>query len=241
MPKTLLVGCSFVDTLLAQNNPFRSSIDFDQYCVLASPGSGNQAIAARTIYQLSQHRYDRVCVLWSGINRVDFPVSKALWDIYSQSSDHGSVCNCVVGSMCWYHSGGLLGSGVTSAATPKSVQQFFKTQYLDSDSNSQYLSDLTLLSVIATQSVLEKTNIDYKMAFIYDINRTSNQEHCHGVLNQQSPLCSLVDWQKFCQFESVYEWAKRTKKQQSDNYHPTAGGMIEWLKLAMDIDLIREM
>jgi len=78
MSKTLLVGCSFVDRLTYRLNNDDYHIDAKRYQVLSSPGTGNQAIAARTIYQLSQDTYDQVVVMWSGINRLDFPISQEL-------------------------------------------------------------------------------------------------------------------------------------------------------------------
>lgn len=241
MNRTLLVGCSFIDRLNYRLNESDYHINAKKYHVLASPGSGNQAIAARTIYQLSQDIYDRVVVVWSGINRLDFPISIELHKTYPPNRENSWVCSCPVGSMAWYHSGGILGSGPGElTATPEPLKRFFQTQYLGTESGSRYLTDLSLLSILSTQAVLGRANIPYQMAFIYDTQRSipgEQEEHSHGIMDTTSPLYNQIDWKKFTRFESPYEWAKRHNKLESDQYHPTRNAMVDWFKLAFDIDL----
>lgn len=241
MLKTLIVGCSFVERLSYRLNSTDLRINGKKYQILASSGSGNQAIAARTIYQLSQTEYDRVIIVWSGINRLDFPISQELDRTYPPNSENNWVSKCGIGSMVWYHSGGILGSGPGPlTATPKPLKQFFQTQYLGTESGSRYLTDLSLMSILSTQAVLERANIPYQMAFIYDTQRSipgEQEEHSHGIMDTTSPLYPMINWQKFTRFESPYEWAKRLNKLEEDQYHPTRNAMIDWFKLAMDIDL----
>jgi hypothetical protein len=240
MSKTLLVGCSFLSRLTYRldNNDYH--INAKKYQVLSSPGSGNQAIAARTIYQLSQDTYDQVVVVWSGINRLDFPISQELQKTYPPDNEHSWSASCSVGSMVWYHSGGICGSGTDKSGTPEPLRQFFCTQYLGTKSGSRYLTDLSLLNILSTQSVLEQIKIPYQMAFIYDTQRSTpgeQQEHSHGLIDQTSSLYPMINWQKFTRFEPPYEWAKRNKQLENDRYHPTRNAMIDWFKLAMNIDL----
>jgi hypothetical protein len=240
MRKTLLVGCSFVDRLNYRLNNDDYHIDAKKYQVLSSPGSGNQAIAARTIYQLSQDTYDQVVVVWSGINRLDFPISQALQKTYPPVRDNLWPASCGAGSMAWYHSGGICGSGTGESATPEPLRQFFRTQYLGAESGSTYLTEMTLLSIISCQAVLEKLGVSYQMAFIYDTQRSIPQEiheHCHGIMDATSPLYFMVNWKKFTRFDSPYEWAKQHNRLETDQYHPTRNAMIDWFRLAMNIDL----
>jgi hypothetical protein len=240
MSKTLLVGCSFVDRLTYRLNDDDYHINAKKYQVLSSPGSGNQAIAARTIYQLSQDTYDQVVVVWSGINRLDFPISQTLQKTYPPARDNLWAANCGVGSMSWYHSGGICGSGTGESGTPGPLQQFFRAQYLGADSGSTYLTEMTLLSIISCQAVLEKSGTPYQMAFIYDTQRSIPQEtkeHSHGIMDTTSPLYAMVDWKKFTRFDSPYEWAKQHNRLETDGYHPTRNAMIDWFRLSMNIDL----
>ena len=240
MPATLLVGCSFLARLTYRMSDTDLAIDAKKYHVLASSGSGNQAIAARTIYQLSEHQYDHVIVLWSGINRVDFPISCDLHKTYPPNTKNQWTAYCSVGSMAWYHSGGILGTGTQNSHTPKSIKKFFQTQYLGAAANSCYLTDLSLLSIISTQAVLDSRDQSYQMAFIYDTQRNTfnhEQEHSFGCMDTSSPLYNMINWKKFCRFEAPYEWAKMSGKLETDQLHPTRNAMIEWFRLAMNIDL----
>lgn len=241
MSRTLIVGCSFVARLTYRLNDDDYHVNAKKYNILSSPGSGNQAIAARTIYEISQNDYDQVVILWSGINRLDFPVSEELNRTYPENKPDAWISRCHVGSMVWFHSGGILGSGPGElSATPEPLKRFFQTQYLGTTSGSRYLSELTLLSILSTQATLEKRKIPYQMGFIYDTQKSiplETEEHSHGRLSHDSPLHSQVDWTKFTKFESPYEWAKQQRRLENDNYHPTRNAMIEWFRLAMNIDL----
>lgn len=240
MASTLLVGCSFLSRLTYRMAVTDLDINAKKYHVLASPGSGNQAIAARTIYQLSEQAYDHVVVLWSGINRIDFPISCDLNKTYPPNSKHQWTAYCAAGSMAWYHSGGILGTGPQNSHTPEPLKKFFQTQYLGAASGSRYLTDLSLLSILSTQAVLENRGQSYQMAFIYDTKRNTfnhEQEHSLGSMDTSSPLYNMINWKKFCRFEAPYEWAKMSDKLETDHFHPTRNAMIEWFKLAMHIDL----
>lgn len=243
MTRTLLVGCSFLARLTYRLQDDDFHINAHRYQILASPGSGNQALAARTIYQATQEKYDQIIVLWSGINRLDFPISQELQQTYAPEVQNGAkfwAASCTIGSMAWYHSGGILGSGTEErSTTPDPLVKFFRTQYLGTSSGSLYLSELTLLSILSTQGVLEKLKIPYQMGFIYDTQRSlqGSQEHFHGIMDCNTPLYSAVDWSKFTRYESPYEWAKHRKLLENDHYHPTRNAMVEWFRLAMNIDL----
>lgn len=240
MSQILLVGCSFLSRLTYRLDDNDYHVNAQRYNVLASPGSGNQALAATTIYEISRQRYDQVVVVWSGINRIDFPISQELQKTFPPAAGNLYAACCPVGSMAWYHSGGIVGSGTGESATPEPLRQFFRTQYLGTESGSRYLTELSLLSILSTQAVLEKANVPYQMAFIYDTQRIipgEQEEHSHGLMYKDTPLYNAVDWTKFTKFDSPYEWARAAGRLESDNYHPTRNAMIDWFRLAMDIDL----
>jgi hypothetical protein len=213
-------------------------VNHAHYHIMDSPGSGNQAIAARTIYQLSQETYDRVVVLWSGVNRLDFPVSDELQRNHDAiNTDWTASCN--IGRAAWYHSGGFLGTGIFGNI-PEAVQIFLRAQYLGFDPDSAYLSELTLMSIVNVQNALKAMNIDYQMAFIYntvhgDVGK--QQEHSHGRLNLDSDWNRMIDWSRFQLDSNPYDWAKHQNRLEPDNYHPTRNAMIEWFRQQLDIDL----
>jgi hypothetical protein len=64
-------GCSFT------YNSWPNFLDFHwQVTNLAWPGAGNKYIADSIIHATSINTYDLVLVMWSGITRLDFPVTK---------------------------------------------------------------------------------------------------------------------------------------------------------------------
>jgi len=238
MDNTLVVGCSFVSCLLNDDN----NIGYPRYTVFASPGSGNQAIAARAIYELSSQKYNSAVILWSGINRLDATLSKELQQNSYPDDPHIWTAKCDVGSMVWYHAGGLAGGGFGPGTTaPKPISDYFYNQYMAAMVSDRYLTELSLLGIISAQSLLERLKLPYKMGFIYDIHQdtdpANHNSHGHGKINSDTPLYNLVDWEKFTKFEPPYEWAKKQNLLSDDNYHPTTNAMIEWFKLSMDIDL----
>lgn len=227
---TLFVGCSFLTNLSLS---FRNS---QQYHIFASPGSGNQSIAARTVYQLSQHQYDKAVILWSGINRLDVAVPTSLHRAWAPE---GWTATCEVGETTWYHSGGLGCSG-QNHPTPALIQKWFKQQYLGSGVNSRYLSEQSLLAIATTQAVLQQYSVDYTMSWIYNVDHGdvgSQHEASHGKLVVDTPLYRMVDWSKFCARTSPYEWCQQRNMLDPDQYHPTTEGMVNWLSEEMNCDL----
>lgn len=233
MSRTLLVGCSFLAFL---NQEKVHPINSDKYTILASHGSGNQAIAAQTTHEICRTPYDQVVVIWSGINRVDVPIGAHLSRHYQLSSKEEHVFRWQIGNMSWFHSGGMLGD---TRQTPKAIKKFLQMQYMSEADQNQYLTELSLLSIVSTQAVLNQRNIPYQMGFIYDVKSTEYDqfEQCHGVMDQQTPLYHAVDWTKFTDHTAPQVWARDQNRLREDGYHPTNSAMIDWFRLAMNIDL----
>lgn len=224
MSKTLIVGCSYVHKL-----KFDEQIDHARFSIHGSPGAGNQAIAARTIHELSQENFEQVVVLWSGINRLDMPVPTALHKTF----DYNFVD--VVGNIAWYHSGGMGCSGQSDDA-PRSVKQYFDTLYVGAD--QEYLSELTLTNILSVQSILQTKHIPYKMCFIYDIHNSIPSQHevSHGSLCKSSSLYTQIDWTKF-NTDPPWNWAIAQNQLDHTEYYPTSDAFRRWFLEQMDIDL----
>ena len=224
MTKTLIAGCSYVHKL-----KFDKQINHSQYNIHGSPGAGNRAIAARVTYELLQQQFDQVIVLWSGINRLDMPVPLPL----HQTFDYNFVD--VVGNIAWYHSGGIGCSGQSPEA-PRTVKQYFDTLYVGADQD--YLSELTLYSILSVQTLLKNQNIPYKMCFIYDIHNSCPGQHevSHGMLSKTSTMYSQIDWLAFGA-DPPWEWATARAKLDHTGYYPTNNAFFEWFREQMGVDI----
>jgi hypothetical protein len=239
---TLIVGCSFVKNL---NNP-SLSINRTKWITVGSSGSGNQAISARVLHECSQNKYKEVIVLWSGINRLDFPIGRALHDVMPKDSDgYQKYCYySIMEDIIWYHSGGFMLSGA-SDDSPEWFQNWCKVQY--KSSSSRYLTDLSILSIIQAQSFLQAQNIPYRMSFIYDIDHDYERHYTSGrdgryiepgcgKIDRSSKLINLVNWQSFTSHQPPYEYAQ-SLGQLSDGFHPDCDAMLNWFNNALNIDL----
>ena len=210
MPHTLIVGCSYVEMLspFPTNNPNHNknhpehklfdAIDHDNFLIVGRAGSGNTGIAARVIYECSKQKFDQVVVLWSGINRIDIPVPARLQQTFPRRDQHTWVYDYIteLDDVVWYHSGGWGASGV-SQDCPQVIREFFRNQYLGA--TSKYLTDLSLQSVVNTQTFLKANNIEYKMGWMYNIHEPTSDNIMFsgaGHVDTNSRYYSLVDWSK---------------------------------------------
>lgn len=229
---TLIVGCSYVENLTWQK-----LVDEGKFTLRGTSGSGNQSIAARVVYECSKANYNNVIVLWSGINRLDFPVGRELHYTMPRRRGGEFVYQYFteMDDVIWYHSGGYRLSG-TSDEAPKFLREWLHHQYLSATPN--YLSTLTLLSIIQTQSFLESKNIPYKMGFIYDVDYNyldSKIEPGCGQLDRTSPLNELVHWNRFIKPEP-FEYT-RDHGEYFDTFHPTFDTMSKWFLDHVGIDI----
>ena len=242
--KTLLVGCSYVENIFVKNPlPGQFQINPDRYHIRGTSGAGNQSIAARVIYESQYHDFDKICVLWSGINRLDFPIGKSLHDTFRKDKDGYPeyAFHTPMGEMMWYHSGGFGLSGQNNPC-PRVFQDFFNNQY--KSSTPAYLTQMTALSVIQTQTFAKAKGIDCRMAFIYDIDVDYNitrddqrfvEPGC-GRIDRNAELVSLIDWNMFVKSKPPFE-SGRDANRLYDGFHPDFDFMIDWLDTAFELDL----
>lgn len=224
--KTLIVGCSFVFNL-----SFTEFINKNKFTLFGSPGAGNSSIAARVQYEVLSGTYSQVVVLWSGINRLSFALPAAAHSIIDYQF-HDKI-----GSEIWYHSGGMGCSG-EQPETPALIRNYFRTQYLASD--SKYLSTQTLRNIVLTQQLLNKLCIPTKMSFIYNIHDCHDTQHevSHGAVDPANPWYNLVDWNCFVAKTPPWEWCTaQNGLQEIDQYHPKPECLIQWFNEQLAIDL----
>jgi hypothetical protein len=225
----LIVGCSFVHAL--------TNINYSRIDQYGSCAASNASIASRVMYQLAQHEYKKVVVIWSGINRLSVPIDVELHKLY-QLDRNPYMFYDNQDPMVWYHSGGILAAEVHSNI-PKFIKNYFKAQY--KTVSSRNLTDQTLQNIIAVQSLLENKKIDYKMNFIYDIHKdysTFRWGYSLGKIDTSSPLYTAVNWDKITQHNSLHEWAKLHGHLADDQWHITSDGMVKWFYSSLGINLL---
>lgn len=238
--RTLIVGCSFVEMFSLHceiniKNTYQwdsvfGRINTDQFDIWGAAGSGNQAIAARVLDRITQEQYKKVIVLWSGVNRLDAPVSNDWHRAHNNSYGYTTT----LGSTVFYHCGGLLGVYNTM---PAPILEYFKAQIKGAD--CRFLTNNTLSAVISTQSILESNNIDYKMGWMYDpfadYTDTDIEPGC-GSLDTTSNLFNLVNWDKINQ-TWAREWCLEHNMMYPDGFHWSWEGGREWFRQILNEDI----
>lgn len=235
---TLITGCSFVDHANNWNNLPDWPIDQQNFALRGRPGAGNTAIAANTIYELSTDTYSDVIVLWSGIRRLDIPVSQEYYQFLKDQEDQDNPWYWVTrtGPTVWYNSGGQAGLWTTFPSCPRDIKYSIKTQFRDA--TLDHLSNLTFLAIASVQNFCRVRNISYKMAFIYDIHADITfNEHAHGKIDTSGPLYGIVDWSTIHTSTNAYDWCHNRGLISDDRYHPSPIGLKQYFEQAFGVNI----
>lgn len=225
----LVVGCSFLCDLYSDNEHIK---------VIHMPGAGNQLIAATVLHEIAQEKYKSVYVTWSGINRVDIPIGLDLHRTFNTSYEYHRQ----LGSTVWYSSGGIGASG-NSAECPGEIRKIFHSMYVGA--TQDYLTDLTLSSIVLVQGVLAQQHIPYKMSFIYDAKNFSFDQELGwlvpvlGRLSTHTDLYALVDWSKIQTTNTPFEWCQTHGLLKEDRFHPTQAGISQWFLENFELDIAK--
>lgn len=255
MSQTVLVaGCSYLDVGMRQPMPPWDKINYRKYLIKGDVAAGNQAIAARVRHELARQDFEQVIILWSGINRVDIPVS--LETFYSLPNTYKFITKL---DEVWYLSGGMCGSWQQNEDCPSEIRSMFHNEYVNQTARSA--SDTTLKTIAETQTLLESKGIDYAMSFIYDVNADYNNEldvignkyprtyaterwpnwlaleHCLGQIDTTSPFYNQVDWARFPAKVTPFEYCAARSMLETDRFHPTKDGLKQWFQTQLDIYL----
>lgn len=224
MEKTLVVGCSFLGPLQVNTSKVK---------VIGVPGAGNNILAEIVLHELSKNNYTRVCILWTGLNRLDIPISAALSNTYNQDYPF----KIQIGSTVWYASGGINMTMSNDSKCPNTIKKIFKDLYLAAD--SEYLTNQSLSAVVKVQSYLKSNSIDHSMSFIYDIHSDVFNwlNNVLGKVNTSAYCYQLIDWNSIQLIDTPFEWAKLHSRLTDDRFHPTNLAMIEWIGKNFHVDL----
>lgn len=232
MARTLVVGCSYVQHMHVYQ-------DTDDFLIIGNSAAGNPSISATVLYHCLKETFQRVIVLWSGVNRIDVPVPINLHRALPKDKNGypAYIFYTELDDVVWYHSGGYRPGGFVDPC-PNFLKELFANQYRGTAPNPKYLSDLTLAAIVNTQSFLSVRGIAHDMSFIYDIDEQmdKNSATC-GALLKTGPLYQAVDWTRFVDDEPIYNQARSRGQLTNDAFHPQPRFMIDWCNHAFDITL----
>jgi len=227
--KSLTSGCSFTAGQWEINlNKYFYHMD------LSYPGAGNKYIADSTIHYLNQSQYDIVLVMWSGLTRLDIPLSDIT---YFENYFNKSLLGMSAGTR-YVMSGGVVGNWLDDPIATLLFENTYKfMQYQD-------LALLSLLEIIKLQSFLKAKNIKYYfMSYINYWNQPKEwfSKNLDQGLNNYPMLDDITKEIDFNNWifsndnrDGVYELALQNNDFWDDNYHPGKETQRQWGEIVID-------
>jgi hypothetical protein len=195
---------------------------------LAFPGAGNKYIADSIIHYVNQSHYDIVVVMWSGLTRLDVPLTNIDWfeNYFNKSYLE------MAGGTHYVMSGGQVGSWLEYPMAKILFENTYKyMQYQD-------LALLSLLEMIKLQSFLKSKNIKYYfMSYINYWNQPKDwlSANLDQGLNNYTMLDSMIKEIDFSKWifsnenkDGLYELALQNNDFLNDNYHPAKSTQTQW-------------
>jgi hypothetical protein len=229
MKKSLTSGCSFTSGQWEEvlNNHF-------QHYDMACPAAGNKYIADSVIHKVNQDNYDVVLVMWSGLTRLDVPVTDITYfnNYFSKSNESLSA------GTRYIMSGGAVGGWTENPMAKLLFENTYKfTHYQD-------LALLSILEMLKLQNFLKAKNIRYYfMSYMNYWNQP--KEWLSGNLDQGlnnypalNDLLREIDWSNWIFLnnnkDSVYELALQNNDFCDDNFHPGTSTQKQWGEIVLD-------
>jgi hypothetical protein len=220
--KILTSGCSFT------YNAWPKFFPEHEVKNLASSGPGNKYIADSIIHEISANHYDLVLVMWSGLTRLDLPVTKNVELLNDYS------CKKQIGAVDYVFSGGLVGSWTTHPITKLLFENTYKVMEVDD------LMLLSLLEIVKLQGILKSRNINYRfMSYVNYWKRPDEwlSKNCDKGINNYPILTPVVDQIDFTQWvfsnedkDGLFELAESLNEFQDDGWHPNDVSNEQWAK-----------
>lgn len=228
--KTLSSGCSFTS-----GNWEKHFNTYYKHYDSALPGAGNRYIADSIIHLTSQDHYDCVFVMWSGLTRLDIPLTDwSLVDDYLYLSPQGQT----PADTRYLLSGGSIGSWWNHPV----ARSVFSGTYRVSDFNTLALT--SLLEIIKLQEYLKSKNIPYYfMSYMNFWSQPAEWVSPNGDqgLNNFSNLAHLINQIDFNSWifsndkkDGLFELATEMEDLLDDNFHPGELANIKWFEIIRD-------
>ena len=216
-------GCSFT------YDSWPNFLSECQVTNLAWPGAGNKYVADSIIHATSINTYDLVLVMWPGITRLDFPVTKNI-ELFKDYPFKRKI-----GNIDYVMSGGIMGSWQEHPL----ATELFEGNYKVLSENDLIL--LSLLEIIKLQSILRSKNINYYfMSYVNYWNQPNDwlSKNCDPGINNSNLLTPIVNQIDFTPWiflnsnkDSIAELAIELNSFNEDLFHPGDLANKEWAKL----------
>jgi hypothetical protein len=225
--KILASGCSFTAGWPGIGENWACSINKRSYVNnIGVSGAGNSFINQSITYELvdKPNFYDIVLVMWSGLQRVDLPLSKETYRLLEHSKHK-------VNDHYW----GLVGDVVSHAHQPEQVLKSFGKDYF-SLTDEETLGCQSLLNMISLQNFLKAQSIPYRfMSYVNYWNSKDQVTNLNfGIYKYEScsKLAKQLDFSNFLFYndnqDGFYEFAVQQNLIDLDNFHPNLQAHREW-------------
>lgn len=211
-----IIGCSYVD-----QTPRNF---FDNFCYVGMSGCDNATILNTVIHLNQQQNIEYVFVLFTGLLRTSYSVSKNLAHLY-EYYDYTKIND----DELRIFSGGNFGSWTVN----KSLSQLFKLSYYDE--NLEHIKQNSLISCISCVNFLKVNSIPFNYSFAYNpINPNFYDVPNWGSVDKNNYYWNLLDKEYFIDKCFLYDYARETNLLSKDNYHPSLKAYYDWYHIIKD-------
>ena len=182
---------------------------------LSVAGCGNSYIHETTISELAQRRYDRVIIMWSPFDRIDFKVNDIdMFDGTTYTSEYQTTQNDwptkvihPINDQDYVEKDWVFGCGYLNKDPDPILKDLFSGYYRHTDRWQQFYSNM--MRVISLQGFLKSVNQPYLFTFARQFRRFYRYEH----------LYNLLDWSNIYTVD-LQSIARKNRWFAADGIHP---------------------
>lgn len=218
--KILVSGCSFSTNW---PNFLSSHLKNAEVTNLSFPGAGNKYIADSIIAK-DLSGYDIILVMWSGLTRLDIPITSDIFDDYDFKK--------TVNDQQYIMSGGLLGSWLSNHFTKILFEGTYKFI------TEENMAMLSILEMIKLQNFLNAKN--KKFIFSSYVNywnqstdwKSPNADFSLSSITNIDNLLNKIEFDKWLFLDEnrngIYEYAITNSLLSEDMFHPNESANEFW-------------
>lgn len=210
--KNVLVnGCSFSRGPISWPYHLQKELNFN-LVNLALSGAGNKYIHDSTISELSRRSYDRVFIMWTGLQRNDIQVEDISQFDECVTSAKQSLENDWPDKTVWpvndqdYIEKNWVFVGLDNPQIQRiKFAEYIKYRSIENETRQ------SLMYMITLQAVLKQLGTPYTFSFFTDYV---------GDLESFTDLYKMLDLSNVCLADNISDIAQRTNSYDVDGYHP---------------------